>query len=87
MGHPVHGLNPPQMNFVLFKTHRKIEPNSIQIPKFCISSFAPDYSIQTVSEFHAEVLWAIASEGRAQGPYVVAGVGFEPADARRRTYH
>ena len=31
---------------------------------------------------HAKVLQATASEGLAQGPYVVAGVGFEPATLR-----
>src|SRR6218665_2334528 len=40
---------------------------------------APHYSIDTVSEFHAEALQAIASERLAQGPYVAARVGFEPA--------
>jgi len=40
---------------------------------------APDYSIDTVLEFHAEAPRAIASEGLAQGPYAAAGVGFEPA--------
>jgi len=32
-----------------------------------------------MSEFHAGALQATASEGLAQGPYVAAGVGFEPA--------
>ena len=36
---------------------------------------APDYSIDTVSELTRRS----ASEGLAQGPYVEAGVGFEPA--------
>jgi len=40
---------------------------------------APDYSVDAVSEFHAEAPRAIASEGLAQGPYATARVGFEPA--------
>src|SRR6218665_1404165 len=36
---------------------------------------APDYRIDAMSE----VLQATVSEGLAQGPYMVAGVGFEPA--------
>jgi len=32
-----------------------------------------------VPEFHAEAPQANASEGLAQGPYVAAGAGFEPA--------
>ena len=32
----------------------------------------------TLSEFQAEAPHSIASEGLAQGPYVVARVGYEP---------
>jgi len=35
--------------------------------------------MDTVSEFHAEAPQAIASEGLAEGPYVVARAAFEPA--------
>jgi len=38
---------------------------------------APEYSTDTVSEFHAEVFQATASEGLGQAPYVAARVGFE----------
>ena len=38
--------------------------------------------MDTVSEFHAEVPQAIASEGLAQGPYMAARVGFEPLTHR-----
>ena len=38
----------------------------------------------TVSEFHAEVLQASASEGLAQGLYVAARAGFEPTTLRSR---
>ena len=34
--------------------------------------------MDTVSEFHAEVPQATASEGLAQGPYVAAREGFKP---------
>jgi len=37
--------------------------------------------MDTVSEFHTE---AIASEGLAQGPYVVARAAFEPATLRTK---
>ena len=37
------------------------------------------HSTDTVSEFHAEEPQATASEGLAQGPYVEARTGFEPA--------
>src|SRR6218665_3879099 len=36
------------------------------------------HSTDTVSEFHAEVPQATASERLAQGPYGAAKVGFEP---------
>jgi len=39
----------------------------------------PNYSIDTVSKLHAEALQATVCDGLAQGPYVVARVGFEPA--------
>ena len=35
-----------------------------------------------MSEFHAEVLQATASEGLAHGPYVVARLGHEPVSLR-----
>ena len=35
--------------------------------------------MDTVSEFRAEALHATMGEGLAQGPYVAARVGFEPA--------
>jgi len=35
-------------------------------------------STYTVSEFHAEVPQATASEGLAKGPYVASRTGFEP---------
>ena len=41
-----------------------------------------DYSIDTVSELSRQALQVNVSEGLAQGPYVVAGVGFEPAILR-----
>ena len=37
-----------------------------------------------VSEFHAEASQATASEGLAQGPYVAARVGLEPAPLRTK---
>ena len=43
---------------------------------------APNYSIDTVSEFHAEAPQATASEGLAQGAYVAARTGFELATLR-----
>ena len=45
---------------------------------------APDYSKDTVSEFHAEAPQAIASERLAQGPYVAARAGFEPTTLRSK---
>ena len=35
--------------------------------------------MDTVSEFHAEAPQATASKGPAQGPYMAARAGFEPA--------
>ena len=43
---------------------------------------AHDYSTDTVLEFHAEAPQATVSEGLAQGPYVTARTGFEPATLR-----
>ena len=43
----------------------------------------PD-STDTVLEFHAEAPQAIASEGLAQGPYMVARAGFEPTTLRTK---
>ena len=40
--------------------------------------------MDTVPEFHAESPQAIASEGLAQGPYVAARAGYEPANLRRK---
>jgi len=37
-----------------------------------------------VSQFHAEAPQATVSEGLAQGPYVAARAGFEPATIRTR---
>src|SRR6218665_204151 len=45
---------------------------------------APDHSTDTVSEFHAEAPQATVSEGLAQGPYVAARAGFEPATLRTK---
>src|SRR6218665_1318946 len=42
----------------------------------------PNYSTDTVSELHAEALQTTVSKGFAQGPYMAAGVGFEPATLR-----
>ena len=42
------------------------------------------HSMDTVLEFHVEALQASASEGLAQGPYVVARVGFESAILRTK---
>ena len=42
------------------------------------------HSMDTMSEFHAKVLQATASEGLAQGPYLVARVGFEPTTLRMK---
>ena len=42
------------------------------------------HSTDTVSEFYAEAPQATASEGLAQGPYVAARVGFEPATLRTK---
>src|SRR6218665_4013486 len=41
----------------------------------------PDYSTDTVSEFHAH---ATAGKGLAQGPYVTARAGVEPTTLRLR---
>src|SRR6218665_3509577 len=43
---------------------------------------APDYSTNTVSEFHAEAPQATAGKGLAQGPYVAARAGVEPTTLR-----
>src|SRR6218665_2266410 len=43
---------------------------------------APDYSTDTVSEFHAEAPQATAGKGLAQGPYVAARAGVEPTTLR-----
>ena len=40
--------------------------------------------MDTVSEFHANAPQATASDGLAQGPYIVARAGFEPATFRRK---
>ena len=37
-----------------------------------------------MSEFHAEVPQATASEGLARGPYVAAGARFEPTTLRMK---
>ena len=44
----------------------------------------PEYSPDTVSEFHAEAPQATASEGLAQGPCVAALAVFEPATIRTK---
>src|SRR6218665_3852986 len=43
---------------------------------------APDYSTETVSEFHAENAQTTAGKGLAQGPYVAARAGVEPTTLR-----
>ena len=43
-------------------------------------------STDTVPEFHAEVPPATASEGLAQGPYVVATAGFETTTLRLKGF-
>ena|SRR6218665_1170332 len=45
---------------------------------------APDTAriVDTVSEFHAKAPQATASEGLAQGPYMVARAGFESTTLR-----
>src|SRR6218665_1931225 len=45
---------------------------------------APDYSTDTVSEFHAEVprQLQVGPKGLAQGPYVAARAGIEPTTLR-----
>jgi len=43
----------------------------------------PDYSMNTVSEFHAEAQTTV-SKGLTQGPYVAAGAGVEPTTLRLR---
>ena len=40
--------------------------------------------MDTVSEFHIEASQATASEGLAQGPYIVARTGFEPGTLRTK---
>ena len=40
--------------------------------------------MDAASEFHAEATQATASERLAQGPYVVARVGFEPMTFRTK---
>ena len=47
--------------------------------KFTTAQKCSRHSTDTVPEFHAEAPQATASEGLAQGPYVVARAGFEPA--------
>ena len=44
-----------------------------------LSEALPTTEIDTVWSLHAEALQATASEGLAQGPYVVTRAGFEPA--------
>ena len=43
---------------------------------------APDASMTLCWSLHVEALQATVSEGLAQGPYVVARAGFEPATLR-----
>src|SRR6218665_2657781 len=43
---------------------------------------APDYSTDTVSEFHAEAHRQLVGKGLAQGPYVTARAGVEPTTLR-----
>ena len=43
---------------------------------------APDYSKDTVSEFHAEAAQETAGKGLAQGPYMTARSGVEPTTLR-----
>ena len=44
---------------------------------------APDYSTDTVSEFHAEAhRQATVGKGLAQGPYMAARAGVEPTTLR-----
>ena len=44
----------------------------------------PDYSTDTVPEFHAKAPQATASEGLAQGPCVAARAKFEPLTLRTK---
>src|SRR6218665_685749 len=48
---------------------------------------APDYSTDTISEFHAEAPQATVSKGLAQGPYVVARAGVELTTLRLRVFY
>src|SRR6218665_2416238 len=45
---------------------------------------APDYSTDTVSEFHAEAHRQLHGKGLAQGPYMAARAGVEPTTLRLR---
>src|SRR6218665_1414987 len=47
-----------------------------------LSEGLPTTAIDTVSEYNAEALQAIAGKGLAQGPYVAARAGFEPTTLR-----
>ena len=46
----------------------------------------PDYSIDTVSKFHAEAPQVTASERLAQGPYVETSAGLTPNQSNIEYY-
>src|SRR6218665_1206206 len=61
--------------------------HSFRIFLLCLSKSTtlrgtPDYSIDTVSELTRQSATGTVSEGLAQGPYMTAIVGFEPAAFR-----
>ena len=57
---------------------------AISIAPLQVHYYSEALAHYTVSEFHAEAPWATASEGLAQGTYVAARAGFQPATLRTK---
>ena len=64
--------------------HSFIQAISIAPFKSTTTQRRSRHSTDTVSEFHAEAPQATAREGLAQGHYVAARAGFEPATLRTK---
>ena|SRR6218665_1198359 len=71
------------MSLTILETHRNC---CIVVIHFYSTSHSislagefPTTETDTVSSLHAEALQAIAGKGLAQGPYMAARAGFEPA--------
>src|SRR6218665_2389113 len=79
-GNTLRSINTGQRNFLPFHSgHFYSSPSSPLLIRG-----APDHSMYTVSEFHAEahMLQATAGKGLAQGPYTAARAGVEPTTLR-----